>query len=145
VVCFIVMVMSYCSLLFSNYYAHVLGSLYIGGAFFLVCVHLHQAFVVCCTHLGGAHPSHIDLFPLTLVWSSPKRGRLKEHFLAKSIFGCLLSILRYLTLLSQFCLSLGEDLKLAKLMPCLSRRLWVSRPETLVCTHRRLWLWDRRL
>jgi hypothetical protein len=26
---------------------------------------------------------------------------VKEHFLAKSIFGCLLSILRYLTILSQ--------------------------------------------
>jgi hypothetical protein len=102
VVCFIVMVMSYCFLLFSMYYAHVLGSLLIGGALFLVCVHLYQAFVVCCTHLGGAHPIHVDLFPLTLVLSSnTKKGRLKEHFLAKSIFGCLLSILRYLTILSQ--------------------------------------------
>jgi hypothetical protein len=62
-VCLIVMVMSYCFILFSMYYAHDLGPLLIGGALCLVCVHLPQAFVVGCTHLGGAHPILVDLFP----------------------------------------------------------------------------------
>jgi hypothetical protein len=86
-VCFIVMVMSYCFILFSMYYAHVLGSLFIGGALCLVCVHLHQAFVVGCTHLGGAHPILVDLFPLTLVLSSnTKKGEIERAFSCKIYF-----------------------------------------------------------
>jgi hypothetical protein len=132
--------MSYCFILFSLYYALDLGPLLLGGALCLVCVHLHQTSDVGCTHLGGAHPTlgYLIRGPL-YCHQTPKRGRLKEHFLAKSIFGCLLLILRYLTILSKYnlyCRWKSEDYLL---LAFLHRRLRVSCPETPVCTSRRLW------
>jgi hypothetical protein len=86
-VCFIVMVMFYYFILLSMFYAHVLGSLLLGGALCLVCVHVHQAFVICCTHLGGARPIHVDLFSLTLVLSSnTKKGEIERAFSCKIYF-----------------------------------------------------------
>jgi hypothetical protein len=38
-------------------------------------------------------------------YCNDSRDNMKEHFLVKSNFGCLLSILKYLTTLSQSCLS----------------------------------------
>jgi hypothetical protein len=51
------------------------------------------------------------------------QGHLKKHFLIKSIFGYLLSILRYLTILSQSNLSYRWKSEACCLLPCLSRRL----------------------
>jgi hypothetical protein len=89
--------------------------------------------------------SHKKSIYLTKNINMFKENSLKEHFLAKSIFGCLLSILRYLTILSQsnlHCRWKSEDYML---LAFLRRRLWVSCPETPVFTHRRLWVRDRRL
>jgi hypothetical protein len=51
--------------------------------------------------LRGIAEDWLLSLPINSIDSWDKCKDVKEHFLAKSIFGCLLSILRYLTILSQ--------------------------------------------
>jgi hypothetical protein len=68
-----------------------------------------------------------------------KKALVKEHLLAKCIFGCLLSILRYLTCCLSLIFIIGGNQKNTCFWRFCAGDSGSATPETPVFTHRNLW------